>query len=114
MADDSYEKIYDNKHDVVNEFIQKKQSTRISLEPTRGPIPWSRPSACVASASGVMSCSVLVEGGSGSGRNAEYVPFGVVVGMTSPGAVSSKSSRSISGILTNTLATIGIFGSKSK
>ena len=30
MADDSYEKIYDNKHYVVNEFIQKKQSTGCS------------------------------------------------------------------------------------
>ena len=61
-----------------------------------------------------MSCSVLTEGGSGSGRNAEYVPFDVVVGTISPGAVSSKLSHSISGIPTNTLATIGIFGAKSK
>jgi len=36
------------------------------------------------------------------------------VGTISPGAVSSKLSRSISGIPTNTLATIGIFGAKSK
>jgi hypothetical protein len=61
-----------------------------------------------------MSCSVLIEGGSGSGRNAEYVPFGVVVGTILPGAISSKLSRSISGILTDMPATIGIFDSESK
>lgn len=60
------------------------------------------------------SCLVLIEGGSGSGRTAEYVPFGVVVGTISPGAVSSKSSRSISGLSTNMLATIGFSGAKSK
>ena len=61
-----------------------------------------------------MSSSVLTEEGRELGRNAEYVPFGVVVGTISPGAISSKSSRSISGIPTNTLVAIGIFGAKSK
>jgi integrase/recombinase XerD len=27
MADDWYETVYENRHDVVNEFIRKKQST---------------------------------------------------------------------------------------
>ena len=63
----------------------------------------------------VKSWSVLIVGGSGSGLNAENVPFGVVVGTISPGAVSSKSSRSITdGSHTNTRPTIGVFASKSK
>jgi len=61
-----------------------------------------------------VSSSVLTEEGRELGRNAEYVPFGVVVRTISPGAVSSKLSHSISGIPTNTLATIGSFGAKSK